>query len=117
MRFLFVFQDFAPQARNLLSELLVSDVQVIVARKREVAPNEKEIDLLERYPKAEAAACQLDRRYRKNVEPYVTFTIAPKKFRFNDQQLREWLVPSADLAVAVEAPSQAFEAAQRDSKL
>lgn len=117
MRFLFVFQDYAAQARNLLDELLISDVRVIVARKGEVVPNEKEIDLLKRYPNAEAAACQLDRKYRKNVEPYVTFTIAPMKFRFHDQQLREWLVPTEHLAVVVHSPSQAFEAAQRSSKL
>lgn len=117
MRFLFVYQDFATQARNLVGELLVRDVQVVVARKGEVFPNAAEIEMLKKHPGAEAAACQLNRKYRKNVEQYVSFTVAPKKFRFGDQVLREWLVPSDQQADAVAAPSAAFREADRVSAL
>ena len=94
MRFLFVYQDVASQARELLSELTVKDVHVVVTRKGETGPNPVDA-LLEQHRGSEAAACQLDRKYRKNVSDLVTFSAEPKKFRVTDQVLREWLVPTA----------------------
>lgn len=104
MRFLFVYETHAVQAKNLLAELLVSDVRIIVARKGELGPRDSELQLLEQHRGAEAAACELNRKYRKNVQPYVNFTVEPKKFRFEDQLLRQWLLGSADLSADAPPP-------------
>jgi hypothetical protein len=109
MRFLFVYQDYAHEARRLLDELSVSDVQIIVARRGESAPSEDEILILKKHPDAPAAACELNRKYRKAAEKYVNFTVEPKKFRFQDRVLRDWLAPPTAAPVAqVATPSQSF---------
>ena len=115
VRFLFVYQDFAAQARDLVQELLVGDVRVIVARKGEDSPNAQELRLLEEFAGAEAAACQLGRKYRRTVQPYVTFTVEPKKFRFDDQTLRAWLVGQEERSTEVTRPSDAFAKASNAS--
>lgn len=116
MRFLFVYEDFAVQARNLIAELVVADVEVIVARKREDQPNDAERELLEQHRGAEAAACQLKGKYRKNVAQYVTFTVEPKKFRFEDQLLRAWLVGAGGGGgESNKPPSESFTDAAKSS--
>lgn len=117
MRFLFVYETAARKARELLSELLITDVHVIVARRGEPEPRPAELLLLEEYRGAEAAACELNRKYRKNVLPYVTFTVEPKKFRVEDQQLRSWLLGGDEVgdALALRAPASAFDEAAATS--
>ena len=108
MRFLFVYQDYAIQARNLLDEVGALDVELIIARKGAVAPAPDDVVLLEAHVGAEAAACELNRHYRKSAERFVRFTVQPKKFRFEDVQLREWLVPPDRPEVEHKQPSEAF---------
>ncbi len=111
MRFLFVYQDYGDQARNLLAELGVRDVEVIIARKGAVGPTDEEMLAIKSVEGAQAAACELNRKYRKAVDQFVEFTCEPKKFRFGDQQLREWLVPVNNPPVIFGLPSEAFKAA------
>jgi hypothetical protein len=116
MRFLFVYQDRKAAAQELLAELVVHDVALIVVLKNSTSPNAEELALLEAHKGAPAAACELVRKYRKNVAHLVSFTCEPKKFRIHDQQLRAWLVPKVTVEVAYEKPSLAFAAAANRSK-
>lgn len=111
MRFLFVYQDCAEPARRLLDELGVRDVTLVIARKNADAPTVAELSVLKAHQGACAAACQISRKYRKNVAQLVSFTCEPKKFRIEDQQLREWLVPIDRAPVTYDKPSVAFRAA------
>lgn len=111
MRFLFVYQDYAVQARTLIDDLAVADVKLIIARKNANAPTPDEVKVLEAHKRADAAACEINRKYRKSAAEFVTFCCEPKKFRFEDQQLREWLVPKDRVAVTYDKPSAAFRAA------
>jgi hypothetical protein len=117
MRFLFVYQDYAEPARRLLDELSVRDVTLIIARKNANAPTPDEVKLLEASRGADAAACEINRKYRKCAAVHVTFCCEPKKFRFEDQQLREWLVPKSKVAVKNGKPSDAFRAAAAQASL
>ena len=118
MRFLFVHQDYGEQAERLVAELGVQDVQVIIARKGSFGPTEAETAQLRANTGAEAAACELIRKYRKTVSPYVQFTLEPKKFRIHDQVLREWLLPTDVSPVTFDPPSIAFrKAAARTPEL
>ena len=45
----------------------------------------------------------------------VTFTVEPKKFRFEDQQLREWLLGDAGKAGVVASPAAAFAHASAET--
>lgn len=108
MRFLFVYQDYAEPARQLLDELQVRDVTVIIARKNARAPTNDEIKVLQAHQGAEAAACEINRKYRKSAAAYVSFCCEPKKFRLDDQLLREWLVPKDRAVVKYGKPSAAF---------
>jgi hypothetical protein len=117
MRFLFVYQDYSEQARKLLDDLAVRDVTLIIARKNANTPTADEIKLLEAHRGADAAACEINRKYRKSAAPYVTFCCEPKKFRFEDQQLREWLVPKDRVGAACGRPSAAFLAAARRTSM
>lgn len=60
-------RDYAVEARKLIKELAVNDVLLIVARKSERAPNLAELASLRPYPKALAAACEINRHYRINA--------------------------------------------------
>lgn len=111
MRFLFVYQDYAEQARRLLEDLEVRDVTLIIARKNANAPTVDEFRLLDANKGADAAGCEINRKYRKSAAAFVTFCCEPKKFRFQDQQLREWLVPEDRVAVTCDKPSDAFRSA------
>ncbi len=114
MRFLFVYQDYSEPARKLLDELQVRDVTLIIARKNSQGPTDDEVRLLEMHRGADAAACEINRKYRKSAAAYVSFCCEPKKFRFEDQQLREWLVPRDRVVVKYGKPSTAFrDAVQR----
>lgn len=115
MRFLFVYQDYAQQARSLLEQLLVRDVTIVVVRKNAVEPNQEEMNLLRRHLGATAAACEVNRKYRKNIDPLVTLCCEPKKFRIDDQVLREWLVPTEAARPSLKRPSAAFADALRAS--
>lgn len=111
MRFLFVYQDYATQAQGLLDDLGVRDVTLIMVRKNAISPTPDELKLLTAYQGAEAAACDIHRNYRKTASAYVKFRCEPKKFRLEDRQLREWLVPTTQTAIVYERPSDAFRAA------
>lgn len=117
MRFLFVYQDYAQQARGLLEELLVRDVTIVVVRKNAVQPTEEELILLRRHPGAVAAACEVHRKYRKTIAPLVTLCCEPKKFRIDDQVLREWLLPKDALERVLKRPTEVFGEAVQRSKL
>lgn len=118
MRFLFIYHDYADKARELLENLGVRDVTLIVLRKNADCPDDAELDLLRKHQGAEAAACEVNRKYRKCASAYVNFCCEPKKFRFEDQQLREWLVPKEWVAPSLHSPSDAFRgAASRTSYL
>jgi hypothetical protein len=115
MRFLFVYQDYAEPARKLLDELQVDDVTLIIARKNAQAPTDDEVTMLNKHAGADAAACGINRKYRKRAAEFLTFCCEPKKFRFEDQQLREWLVPKGRIEVSRKKPSDAFRAAAQRS--
>lgn len=118
MRLLFIYQDYATGARNLLLELGVEDVVVIVVGKGESGPPADVVALLDRHRGADAAACEVNRKYRKCAEEYVTFSCEPKKFRFEDQPLRQWLKPIGHVAVIWPPPSVSFQqCASRTSAL
>lgn len=120
MRFLFVYQDYAVEVRQLKKELAADDVTIIIARKRERCPNQEEMKLLQAHKGAPAAACEIDRHYRKSIENLVSLCYEPKKFRFGDLQLKEWLAPtkSAPSTITWPKPSEAFrEACQRTHRL
>jgi hypothetical protein len=118
MRFLFVYQDFAAGARQLIGELNVSDVRIIVVRKGQHSPNAEELALIRTNPEAPAAACGLDRKYRKAVSDLVTFNCEPKVFRLEDRQLRDWLVPPHSLEIGPPPlPSESFLEAARNPNL
>lgn len=117
MRFLFVYETAAGEARDLLNELLVTDVHVVVARRGELQPRAEDMAILQAHAGAEAAACQLNRKYRKNVIAYVAFTVEPKKFRIEDQLLREWLLGGdrEEGGRSSEQPKVAFERAAEET--
>ncbi len=108
MRFLFVYQDFTDAARKLLEQLAVNNVVLIIARKNADAPTKEELAQLIANPAAGAALCQVNRKYAKSVTGIVKLEYQAKKFRADDQQLREWLVPAAAVLLEPDAPSQAF---------
>ena len=95
----------------------VQEVTLIVARKNASAPTADEVKVLEAHKGADAAACEINRKYRKSVASLVTFCLEPKKFRFDDQPLREWLVPKDRVPITYGKPSAAFLAAARRSSL
>ena len=115
MRFLFVHHQSAEKARKLLDDLVVREVTLIVARKN--APTADEVKVLEAHKGADAAACEINRKYRKSVAPLVNFCCEPKKFRFDDQTLREWLVPKDRVTITYGKPSAVFLAEARRSPL
>jgi hypothetical protein len=118
MRFLFVNQNFSKQAAELLVELAVDDVSIIVVLARSDGPTANELALLVKHPGAQAAACDVNRGYRKCAAKYVTFCCEPKKFRIEDQPLREWLSPPSRSLVSYVSPSKAFfDAASREPTL
>lgn len=116
MRFLFVYETFASEARELLESHAVNDVHLVVARRRELCPRPADLILLRANVGADAAACQIDRKYRKSVEPYVHFTVEPKKFRVHDQLLREWLLAYPPEEPSPPLPSEAFESAAKSTR-
>lgn len=84
------------------------DVKLIIVRKGSFAPTAEDLSLLKDHVGAEAAACVVHRKYRKSVESLVQFTVEPKKFRFEDKQLRDWLVPPDRPILVHKRPSEAF---------
>lgn len=111
MRFIFVYHTYHRQLSDLVASLGVVDVAIIVARKDSEAPNAEEMDLLIQHKGAQAAACQIDRKYRKSIAQVVDLCCEPKKFRVEDQLLRDWLVPPEKAVVQFNAPSISFAAA------
>ncbi len=114
MRFLFVYETCASKARSLISELLLTDVELVIARRDESKAGDAVLEILRAHRGAEAAACGLNRKYRRSVQGYVTFTVEPKKFRFEDQLLRQWLVGGNDESDQGEpaSPRDAFTRAE-----
>ena len=111
MRFLFVYQDFAGPAQALIRRMGVSDVTLVIVRKWETAPNDAERELLDRGDCAPAAICQVLRKYKRFVEPFVKVEYEAKKFRSDDQQLEAWLRnEQAVAAPEYRAPSIVFRA-------
>lgn len=110
MRFLFVYQDFAKEARELVRKLAVSDVTVIVVRRNEDYPSREELELLGCNMPA-AAVCQVVRKYKKNLRDLVTLEYEAKSFRQDDLQLAQWLQPAPTSAAQPRRPSEAFEIA------
>lgn len=115
MRFLFVYQSFAVQARDLVTRLGVSDVRVIIVRDREDYPNSEELALIGN-DCPPAAVCQVVRKYARNIKDLVDIQIDPKEFRENDQRLIEWIAPQNETQIAIKAPSIAFLDAQKEAK-
>lgn len=108
MRFLFVYQDYAVHARRLLEEVSIGDVTLIVARKHAKAPTPDEISVLNANKGADAAACAINRKYQGSIAPLVTLSFQSKQFRFDDQQLRQWLVPKGQEIVKYGKPRDTF---------
>lgn len=115
MRLLFVYQDHAGPARQLLETLGVSDVKMFIVRKDARQPTDEELAFLRANPALPAAACEVNRKYRKSVSDLVDFCCEPKKFRIDDVQLRDWLVPRPVNIRAPSAPSAAFAQAATDA--
>lgn len=114
MRFLFVYQDYKEQAQQLIDELGIRDVTLIVARKNANGPTADDLALLQLHRGAAAAACEINRKYRKSASLFVQFSYEPKKFRIGDQQLREWLAPKPLDSITIQRPSLAFRRVARD---
>ncbi len=114
MRLLFVYQDHAEAARRLLEEMSVRDVKVVFARKNATSPTLDEIADFQR-GSTTAAACGVVRKYLKAIPPNVNVVYVAKKFRFEDQQLREWLAPRDRVPGVILKPSDAFRVAERRS--
>lgn len=91
MRFLFVYQDFAVRARDLLTRVPCRDVHLILVRMDEREPPPPERALLLLHPRAPAAACQVVRHYRKALATLVELQYEPNAFRDDDRQLIDWL--------------------------
>jgi hypothetical protein len=110
---------FEEPARKLVDSHALRDVKiVVVTRKNVVAPTQEELKLLQQYQGAEAVACQINRKYRKTIAPFVDLKYTPKKFRVDDQQLMAWLIPVDQGATTYEKPRTAFlQAAQHTSRL
>ncbi len=113
MRFLFVYQDYAKPAQQLLDELSVRDVRLIIARKGATGPTPGEIKTLEAHSDAEAAVCAIVKKYQRTVKSLVQLRLVVKEFRPEDRQLREWLVPNDAVAPERVRPSEAFTAARQ----
>ena len=113
MRFLFVHQSVVQRARDLLSRLGVHDVKVIVARQDNDEPLLAEMELLREHPDSPAAACQINRKYRRSIQALVRLEVEPKVFRDDDQILSQWLVPPEQEEFTFGSPIEEFEAARR----
>lgn len=111
MRFIFVYHTWYRQLSDLVASLGVVDVTIIAARKGSEAPNAEEMGLLIQHKGAQAAACQIDKKYRRSIERLVDLCCEPKKFRVEDQLLRDWLVPPENAVAQFSAPRASFESA------
>ena len=108
MRFLFVDHNHAGACQDLLAELDVVDVRVVKVKPREIAPGPDVVELLKQHPNAPAAACEVNRKYRKAASAHVQFSLEPKKFRPGDIPLRHWLRPPQTNTRANMPPRAAF---------
>lgn len=109
MRFLFVYQDFAKPAQDLITRLGIKDVQLIIARRGETAPNDAERETIDGGTRARAALCQVHRTYKKFIEDFVDLEYIAKQFREGDKQLEAWLLgPAAEQEHEYPLPSVIF---------
>lgn len=107
MRFLFVYQDYSDKAHRIVEALAVSDVTVIVVRKKEDYPSREELDLIGN-GQPDAAICQVVRKYKKNIDALVNIQYEAKSFREDDLQLKQWLQPAPAAAAQPLRPSESF---------
>lgn len=107
MRMLFVYQDFAVPARDLLTRLSVEDVDLVIVRKGEVQPPPEILDRLR--DDVRCAICQVHRKYKKNVGQFATIEYEAKHFRTEDVQLQAWLLPIPPDQNEILRPSLEFE--------
>ncbi|MCE4364359.1 hypothetical protein [Xanthomonas hortorum] len=106
MRFLFVYVTQAGKARDLVKSLGVTDIEVIVVRKKEDYPNCEEINKIGK-DQPSAAICQVVRAYKRNITSIVNIEFETNTFRVDDQRLKAWLSPPKSKIVhVVPAPSQ-----------
>jgi hypothetical protein len=111
MRYLFVYESRAQDAKALLVELgLKDEVRLVVVKQREAAPSEAivaELKALGQPP--EAAVCGVVRKYQNAVASLCDVKHNPNEFRTADALLRAWLVPpAAPPALDTSIPSVAF---------
>ncbi|MGS1126775.1 hypothetical protein ACVCL3_07250 [Rhodanobacter sp. UC4437_H4] len=110
MRYLFVYQHFAIQARELVARTGATDVEVVLVKKGEDRPDDHLFGRLDTI-KPMCATCQVVRGYRRAVEAVTTVEYCAKTFRVDDQQLIAWLQATKPAAAqAVICPTAAFRA-------
>lgn len=108
MRFIFVYQDFADRLQTLLREHNIGDVHAIIVRKGFFSPLPDEKKLLQQHTLPNAASCQVDRKYLKQIRDLVLLQYEAKKFRDDDKQLLAWLIPKEETRIIHPSPSISF---------
>lgn len=111
MRFLVIYQDFSKPAQELVDRLCIDDVQVLIVRRGEREPSAEFLKVLEQHPNAPTAVCQVVRSFKQSIEAALDIQYVTKKFRVDDQQLTNWLLPVDAEKDAIVAPSEALAAA------
>jgi len=108
MRFLVVYQDFSKPAQEVVDRLGVEDVTVLIVRKGEREASAEFVADLQAHPNAPTAVCQVARKFKKSIEALVDIQYKPKKFRPDDQQLVNWLLPPDTVDESYLAPTKAL---------
>lgn len=112
MRFLVVPQDRAKESRDLLERLAVSDIQLVLVKKREDAPSAEDERLFRAHPQAPAALVSVKRDYAKAVRKLLSIECERKEFRAEDQLLVAWLKPTPPVVDEPPDPRTAMTAAE-----
>ena len=108
MRFLIVYQDFSKLANDVVALLGVEDITVLSVKKGERAASAELLAVLKEYPDAPTAICQVVRKFRKSIEPLVDIQYETKKFRSDDQRLKDWIQPTGTTKEAFLNPHRAM---------
>lgn len=112
MRYIFVYQDFFGTVEQLLTDLGVTDVQVILVKKGQQAASEAELQRLQ----SSGGSCvliQVERRFKKSLGD-VEIAHSIKQFRRDDKVLQGWLLPDPPSEHVSPPPSEAFSLAAAD---
>jgi len=116
MRFLVVYQDFSRPAQEVVDRLGVEDVTVLIVQKGEREVSAEFVAKLQKHPNAPTAVCQVVRKFKKSIAALVDIQYTAKKFRQDDQQLANWLLPPETVDESYLAPAEAITNAILEAK-